>query len=281
MLASIQETFAADFMRRALVAGMLAGALCGYLGVYVVLKRTVFVGVALAEMSSAGVALAFWAATVFGFPMEEHSPLTMTGALALMLVGVLLFSLRWTKTVPRESMIGVGYAVAAAAGLLLISHSAKGEAHVLQLLFGNILYVSSREIWEFAAAAALVALVHTLFAKEFLFVSFDPETANALGYRTRFWEMLFYLTLGLTIAFAIRVAGVLLVFSLLVLPGVTALLLTRHLRRAFPVAILAGVLPIGIGLTLSYALDFPSAASIIMVSFVFMLLAGGARLVRG
>ena len=86
MLASIQETFAADFMQRALLAGMLVGALCGYLGVYVVLKRIVFVGVALAEMSSAGVALAFWAATILGFAMEEHSPLTMIGALALMLV---------------------------------------------------------------------------------------------------------------------------------------------------------------------------------------------------
>ena len=210
--------------------------------------------------------------------MEEHSP-SPGSALALMLVGVLL-SLRWTKTVPHEhDWRGLCRRrrrwphadVAQRQG-----RGARDAAHVWQ----HPLRLLARDL-EFAAAAALVALVHTLFAKEFLFVSFDPETANALGYRTRFWEMLFYLTLGLTIAFAIRVAGVLLVFSLLVLPGVTALLLTRHLRRAFPVAILAGVLPIGIGLTLSYALDFPSAASIIMVSFVFMLLAGGARLVRG
>lgn len=281
MLASIQETFGADFMQRALLAGVLVGALCGYLGVYVVLKRIVFVGVALAEMSSAGVALTFWAAAFFGFAMDEHSPLTMVGALALMLVGVLLFSVRWTrKSVPHESTIGVGYAVAAAAGLMLMSHSAKGEAHVMQLMFGNILYVSGREIWEFVAAAVLVVLLHALFAKEFLFVSFDPETANALGYRTRRWETLFYLTLGLTIAFAIRVAGVLLVFALLVMPAVTALLVTRHLRRAFPVAMACGALPIGIGLYLSYVQDFPSAACIVMVSFLLMLAAGGVSLAR-
>ncbi|NLC58859.1 MAG: metal ABC transporter permease [Armatimonadetes bacterium] len=281
MFASIQEAFGSDFMQHALLAGMAVGALCAYLGVYVVLKRIVFVGVALAEMSSAGVALALWTAGVLGLEMEEHNPLTMVGAVVLMLVGVLLFSVRWSaRRVPPESTIGVGYAVAAAAGLLLMAHSAKGEAHVMQLLFGNILYVSVREIWEFLAAAAAVALVHLLFAKELLFVAFDPQTADAVGYRTRRWELLFYLTLGVTIAFAIRVAGVLLVFAMLVLPPVTALLLTRHLRRAFPVSAALGVLPVGIGLYLSYVRDVPSAACIVIVSFALLLAAGGLSLLR-
>lgn len=281
MVASIQETFRSDFMRHALLAGMAVGALCGYLGVYVVLKRIVFVGVALAEMSSAGVALAFWMAGVLGVEMDEHHPLTMVGAVSLMLVGVAIFSTRWhARRVPAESTIGIGYAVAAAAGLLLMARSARGELHVMELLFGNILYVSAREVWEFVAAAAAVAALHLAFAKEFLFVAFDQETAEAVGYRTRRWELLFHLTLGVTIAFAIRVAGVLLVFAMLVIPPVTALLVTRHLRRALPVSVACGVAPVAVGLYISYVADLPSAATIVVISFALLLMAAGSSILR-
>jgi ABC-type Mn2+/Zn2+ transport system permease subunit len=281
MFDAIQEAFRMDFMRHALVAGLMVGALCGYLGVYVVLKRIVFLGVALAELSSAGVALALWTAATFGLAVDEHSPLTSIGALSMMLVGVLIFSLPWSQhRVPRESYIGVGYAFAGAAALLLMAHNALGEAHMMQLMFGNILYVSPREVWEFGFAAVAVVLVHALFTKEFLFVSFDAETAGTQGYQTRRWELLLYLTLGVTIALAIRIAGVLLVFAMLVIPAVSALLLTRHLRAAFPTAVIFGVLPIGIGLYVSYVFDLPSAACIVLVSFILMVAAGGVRLLR-
>ena len=270
-----------DFMRYALVTGLIVGALCGYLGVYVVLKRIVFVGVALDEISYAGLALSLWVDAKFGMVVDEHSPLNLLGALAAMLVGVLLFSLRWSsRKVPHESTIGIGYAIAGAGALLLMAHNARGEAHMMDLLFGNILTVSSHDIEELAIAAAVVGLIHLLFAKEFLFVAFDPESAAAMGYRTRRWEILFYLTLGLTIAFAIRVSGVLLVFALLVMPAVTALMLTRRIKTAFATSAVVGMLPVGVGLWLSFVKDLPSAATIVLLSFVLMLAAGGVSLVR-
>ncbi|MDH7568493.1 MAG: metal ABC transporter permease [Armatimonadota bacterium] len=281
MFASLVETFRIDFMRQALLAGVLVGAVCGYIGIYVVLRRIVFVGVALAEMSSAGVALALWSAGVFGWEVSEHSAIPMVGAVALMIVGVLLFSVRWSGLrVPQESFIGIGYAFAAAAAVLLMSKSAKGEAHMMEMLFGNILYVCAHEIHEFLAAAGVVVLLHALFAKEFLFTSFDPEMAATTGYRPRRWDVLFYLTLGVTIAFAIRLVGVLVVFALLVMPAVTALLVTRRLQQAFAVSVAAGVLPIGAGLYLSYVKDLPSGACIVLISFLLMLAGGGVRLLR-
>lgn len=280
-MASLQETFRLDFMQHALLAGLLVGAVCGYLSVYVVLKRIVFVGIALAEMSSAGIALALWLGGILGLAMEEHNHLTTVGAVALMLLGVLLFSIPWSRRrIPPESTIGIGYAVAAAGALVLMARSATGEAHMMDLLFGNILTVSVCDIATFAGVGSLVLLVHLLFAKEFLFTSFDPETASTLGYQPRRWEVLFYLTLGVTIAFAIRLVGVLLVFALLILPAVTALLLTRRLGRAFPVSVACGVLPTAVGLYLSYVADLPSGACIVLLSFALLTLCGGVALVR-
>lgn len=274
-----------DFMRYALVAGLMVGALCGYLGVYVVLKRIVFVGVALAELSSAGIALSLWVgawlAATFHMAIEEHNPLSTVGAVLAMLIGVVAFSMRWSsRRVPHESTIGIGYIVAGAAALLLLAHNASGDEHLRDLLFGNILTVTPRDIAELAIALAVVALTHLLFAKEFLFTAFDPESAAAMGYRTRRWETLFTLTLGVTIAFAIRVSGMLLVFALLVMPAVTALLLTKQIRQAFAASAVVGMLPIAAGLWISYIKDLPAPATIVMISFVLMLLAGGVSMVR-
>ena len=263
-LPPVASVFGASFMRWALLAGLLVTGVCGYVGVYVVLKRIVFVGVALAEVSSAGVALAL----LVGF-----NP--FLGAVVLMFAGIGLFSVRWApRRVARESFIGVGWAVASAFGVLLIAKSAQGEAHMHDLMFGNILTVDPRSVIQTAAGLAIVLLAHALFSKEFLFVSFDAETADASGYHARSWDLLLYATIGLSIAFSIHTVGVLLAFSALVLPPVTALLLTRRMKATFATSAVLGMLPVPIGLYLSFARDLPTSAVIVAVMFAMMLLGG-------
>ena len=118
-----------------------------------------------------------------------------------------------------------------------------------------------------------VGLVHYLFHKEFLFVSFDPEMARTLGVRARGWDLLLYLTLGVTIAIAIRVAGALLVFAFLVIPGIVGLALSSRLRYAFAISAAAAIVPAVSGLYLSFVLDLPSAATIVLAAFVLLCLA--------
>jgi len=250
-------------MRHALAAGALAAAMCSYVGVYVVLKRIVFVGITLAELSSAGVALAL----LLGF-----SP--MIGALGLMLVGVVLFSVRWSPSrVSEDSFIGIGYAVAAALGVLLVAKSAKGEAHILELFYGNVLTVSPRETLEMLCAFTVVALVYALLGRRFIVSLFDPDFAETIGYRPRVWNLVFYLTIGVVIAYAMRSVGVLLTFAMLVIPGTVALLLTSRLKHAFVVAIPVGVLPVIVGIHLSLAHDLPSSAAIVATAFPLLILA--------
>lgn len=257
------EVFQIPFMQMAVIVSLLITTLCAYLAVFVVLKRIVFVGVALAQMSSAGVALAL----LIGF-----SPTVLS--LVFMLAGVALFSLRQQeRQVPRESIIGITYAAAAAIGVILIAKSAQGESRMLNLLFGNVLAVKTVDIYVMLGVFLPVAALHLLFQKEFIFTSFDYDTATTLGVRARRWDLLFYLTLGMTIATAIRTAGALLVFAMLVIPGVTALILSRRMSTAFGVSIVAGLVPVVLGLYLSFILDLPSAAAIVFLSFLLLCIA--------
>lgn len=250
------------FMRQALLSGILVALFCSYVGLYVVLKRTVFVSVALAEMSSAGVALGL----LLGF-----SP--SWGAALFTLLGVILFSFRISpRRVPQESYIGLLYCVAGALGILLIARSAEGESHMLTLLQGNVLTGTAAETWQMAGAFALVALIHILFHKEFVLVSFDRDQAATLGFNPAFWEFLLFLTIGVVIAFSVRAVGVLLATALLIVPGMTALLWTNRLRQAWPVAAILAVLPIPLGLHFSLLSDsLPPSPLVVALSFLVLL----------
>jgi zinc transport system permease protein len=265
--------------REALYGALIIALACSVLGVYVVLKRIVFVGAAMAQLSSAGIALALWMhGRGWGGELSHH-PIAF--ALVFALAGALFFGLGvGTRSgVPPDATIGVTYAVAAAAGILLISKATTGEAHDI-FLQGNILGITRRDTWVLIGIAVPVLLVHALFYKEFLFVSFDRETARTLGYRVTRWNLLLYFTLGIVIAHAMRFAGVMLVFNFLVLPAVTGLLLARSMAGIFAIAVTTGVAAAVIGFALSVPFDLPSGPSIIACSGAITLLAWGARALR-
>jgi ABC-type Mn2+/Zn2+ transport system permease subunit len=137
-------------------------------------------------------------------------------------------------------------------------------------MFGNVLAIGSDEVVLLAGLAFCIAVIHWAFFKEFLFVSFDPDMAVALGVRGRFWNILLFLTVGVTISLAIRAAGALVVFDLLVLPAATALLLRRSLRLTFLFAVAAGLLSSFTGITLSYVADLPSGPTIVAMSALLL-----------
>ena len=265
--------------REALYGALVIAVACSVLGVYVVLRRIVFVGAALAQLSSAGIALALFlsgAGIVSG--MAGHPT---AFALAFALAGAIFFGLGGGQRagVPPDATIGVGYAVAAAAGILLISKAKSGEAHDI-FLSGNILGITREDTLVLLAITIPVLVAHALFYKEFLFVSFDRETARTLGYRVTFWNLLLYFTLGLVIAFAMQFAGVMLVFDFLVLPAVTGLLLARSMAGIFTVSVISAVVAAVAGFSLSVPFDLPSGPAIIAVSGALALLAWPARLMQ-
>jgi zinc transport system permease protein len=262
---------AVSLFREALYGTLVIALACSVLGVYVVLRRIVFVGAALAELSSAGIALALWLSgqgLVMG--LTTH-PIAL--ALLLTIAGVLFFgSGSGRARVPPDATIGVTYAVAGAVGILLISKAAVGEAHDI-FLQGNILGITRIDTMILLAVAIPVLIAHTVFYKEFLFVSFDRETARTLGFHVGFWNLFLYLTLGLVIAFAMQFAGVMLVFNFLVLPAVTGLLLSRNMAGTFAWSIISALVAAIVGFSLSVPFDLPSGPAIVAVSGVIAAIA--------
>jgi ABC-type Mn2+/Zn2+ transport system permease subunit len=266
--------------REALYGALVIALACSVLGVYVVLRRIVFVGAALAQLSSAGIALALFISGLGVAQALGAHPVALS--LVATLGGAVFFGIGGAGRgrVPPDATIGVTYAVAAAAGILLIAKASTGEAHDI-FLQGNILGITARDTWVLLAVSVPVLLVHVIFYKEFLFVSFDRETARTLGYRVNAWNLLLYFTLGLVIAFAMQFAGVMLVFNFLVLPAVTGLLLARGMAGVFTLSILSALLAALIGFTLSVPFDLPTGPAIVCVSGILALLAAGmASLVR-
>jgi zinc transport system permease protein len=265
--------------RQALYGTLVIGIACGLLGVYVVLRRIIFVGAALAQISSAGIAFALWL-TGMGVQLGWVSrPVVLS--LVVTLLGALLFGLEaGRRLVPHDATIGISYAVAGAIGILLISKATVGEAHDV-FLQGSILGITQRDTLLLLAVSVPVLALHVLFYKEFLFISFDREMARTLGYRVRRWTLLLYLSLGVVIVAAMQFAGVLLVFNYLVLPAVTGLLLARSMAGAFAVAGGAAALASATGFVLSVPFDLPSGAAIIAASGALVVAAWVVRTVRG
>lgn len=263
--------------RDALYGSLVIALGCSVLGVYVVLRRIVFVGAALAQLSSAGIALALFLGGFAATAGLAGHPVAM--ALLVTMAGALFFGLGTRGRVAPDATIGVAYALAAAIGILLVAKATVGEAHDI-FLQGNILGMTRTDALTLLGIVAPVLLVHLVFHKEFLFVSFDREMARTLGFRVRAWDMLLYLTLGLVIAFAMQFAGVILVFSFLVLPAVTGLLVARRMAGTFLVAVGAALVAAVIGFALSIPFDLPTGPSMITVSGGLVILAWLVRLTQ-
>lgn len=246
------ELLRSPFVQQSLRAALIVAVICSFLGVFVVLKRIVFVGAALAEISQLGAALAFFgpviafserlAAVAPAFAGLHHYLPTVL-ALAAMLLAVMFFSQAGLgRNLPREAVIGAAFAGAIGLTILVRTKVSSEAGEALELLTGNILGVQPLEIAELFGAAVAVGLIQLLFYKEFVLVSFDPEVAQTLGFRSPRWELLWYLSLGLMIAVSIHVAGSPLVIAYLVIPPISALMLSRRLGAVFALSVAFGVL---------------------------------------
>ena len=261
------EMLSYPFFQSALIAGSLSAAMCALVGVYVLLKRIVFVGITLAQLASLGVAAALL--------IDVHP---MIVALVTTLAGVACLSFTSAgRRVPQEGVIGASYVMAAALGIICVAKNPTGEARNLKVLFGNILSVHTGEMVALAVLLAVLAIVHVVFYKEFLFVSFDPETAQAQGINVRGWDLLLYLTIGLAIAFSIHSMGVLLVFALLLVPAMTARLVAHRMMALFTLAIGFGVVSVPLGLYFAVRIDLPTGTAVAGTCVVMLLAVLTAR----
>lgn len=261
------ETWRSPIAQDALRVGIVLAIVGGYLGVYVVLKRIVFVGAALAQVSAAGVALAF---------LVGWNPLL--SAMLFALAGSAFFAQPYgERRISRESIIGAVFLTFSALTVLLASKGAHGMEEVQHLLAGDILAVAPEEVTRIWILGLVVMAVFLLMRKEFLLVAFDAETAQALGYRTRLWEFAFYILLGGFIGVVIHLVGLVLIFGYLVLPALGALMIARRMTQVVGVAIVNALIATVLGLVVSIVFDLPTTATML----VFMSLLAGVESLAG
>lgn len=261
------EMLSQSFVVYAALASVLAGGVSAYLGVYVLLRRIVFVGIALAQIATLGVAVGH----LLGLHQAE-------AAFGMSLVGVTFFALqRQGGRLPRESAIGVAYAAASAFTIICVAKNPLGEMDVLSLVFGNVLGVTTTQLYVLGDLAIVVVALHFAFSKELLFTAFDPGMAETLGYRVRAWEFFFYLMLGVAFSLSVSVAGVLVIFSYLVIPATVALVLDVRMKATFVVAVSVAVVAGASGVALSYSWDLPTGPTIVGVLTVILLVAGTGK----
>ncbi len=257
----------------ALSGRILVGVATAFLGVYIVARRVVFFGAVLTQVSVLGLV-----ATFIPLFAVSHT----VGSLVFTLASAILLSQLLTgKKIPRDAILGFVFVFAVAARILIMQKAPKVEAaEVESLLRGDILFVTPDLFWLMAGAFVVAMALHGLFAKEFAFISFDGETARTQGYNAGMWNLIFYLSAGMIIAFATHIVGDLFVFGFLVIPPVAAMLLARRVRWIFILSIAIGVLSPPIGLFFAFLWDFPASPTIVAVASVFLFVAFLIHLLR-
>jgi zinc transport system permease protein len=259
-----------------LAASVVAGALLGALGVYVVLRRTVFVSAALTQLSTLGLVLALLAEERVHIE-TEHAWEQLAVAILFSVGGALILGAFRSRRLPAEAGVGAAWVTASALVVLGASQLVHAAHDLGGMVFGNAVAVPASDLVVILAVAGICLLVHALFAKELAFASFDPETALALGMKVRLWDALLFGTIGLAIPVTARALGALPVFAFLTLPAAAALLARVRFRTAFAVAALIGVVAAGGGYVLSWLWEIPTGATMVAIAGVLMVPAAVSR----
>ncbi len=264
-----------ELLLPAFVASLILTGIHAYLGVHVVERGVIFVDLSLAQIAALGSTAAYLA----GYDL--HSGTAYLFSLGFTFIGAVVFAFsrvhRRTR-IPQEAVIGIVYAVSAAAAILVMSKATQETEHLKEMLVGNILSVTWPELGKTALLYSLVGAFHYVFRERFLLISMDEAEAERRGWNVRFWDFLFYASFGFVVTSSVAVAGVLLVFCFLIVPSVTAMLFSERLGPRLAIGWTMGALVSAEGVLLSFYLDLPTGATIVAAFGVTLLVVAAARL---
>lgn len=263
--------FTYDFMQNAFAAAAIVALVAGACGYFLVLRGQTFAGHALGHVGFAGAT----GAILLGIPpLWGLLAITVAGGLLMGALGERAASGGWAE---RDVAIGMVLSVALGLGVLFLNFFTTSAAQATSLLFGNVLGVSATTLWRMAGAGALTLVGLTLISRPLLFASIRPELAEAKGANLRLISMLFLALVGIAVAEAVQVVGVLLVFTLMVGPAAAAQRLTTRLGAGIGLSIgLAGVQALG-GIALAYLTDWPASFWISALSAICYLSAASLK----
>jgi zinc/manganese transport system permease protein len=261
-----------------LVACLVLPWMLVYLGLHVVGRGIIFVDLALAQVAALGTCVSI----LLGH--DVHDWQSFAWSVGFTLGGAILFTLTRSdnRRVPQEALIGIIYVVAAAGGILILSRSAGGKEELQRSLVGELLVVGPGEILRTFALYAVIGLIHFVFRRKFIALSFGTEQATAGGLSARWWDFVFYVLFGFVVTSFVHIGGVLLVFSYLIVPAVCANYLADTLRARLLAGWAVATFASAASLVITVQADLPIGAAIVCVLGLTLLVVGvGVRLFRG
>jgi len=267
------DTF--SFLAAPFAASLILTGIHAYLGVHVVERGVIFVDLSLAQIAALGATIAILLPFTGADP---HGPWVYWISLAFTFIGAAIFATIRVRhaRIPQEAIIGICYAVASAAAILAMSKAPEGTEHLKDMLVGNILTTSWSTVIKTGILYALVGLFHFIFRKKFLAISMGQDVPNL-----RFWDFLFYASFGFVVTSSVAIAGVLLVFSYLIVPSVAAMLFAQSIGKRLAIGWSMGAVVSALGVLLSFHYDLPTGATIVCTFGAALLVLAGVRLLFG
>ena len=266
----MMEVLQYEFMQNALIAGLLAAIACGIVGVYVVVKRLVFISGGIAHASFGGIGL--------GYLLGINPVL---GAMFFAIASALGMGLVTKRTkLSEDTAIGIMWATGMALGIIFVGLAPGYTPDLFSYLFGSILTVPAFDLILMLILDVIIIAIVLLLYKEFLLLSFDEEFSTVAGVPTQRLYLLLLCLIALTVVVLIRVVGIILVIALLTIPAALARQFTHSLKKMMLLSILAGAVFTFSGLWLSYLLDLASGATIILVGGIVLFISFGISRLR-
>ena len=285
-MSTLAQILSPDFLLRdALLGSVLVGLVCPLVGVYFLLRRMIFLGVALPQVSAAGIAAAFFAYGIFVGPHAAlgggERVLAIAGSAIFTVAATLMLAMLERRGRERvEARIGATYAIAAAATMLLLAKDPHGDAEIVGLLKGDILATTSASLGVMGATFGVATLVLLAFRKELLLVSFDRDLAVVFGKRAGIWDLILYVVIAAVISLGVMAAGPMATFGFLVVPPLTMRLITRQMVSFSVGSAVLGAATGFAGFYCAYRYDVPLAPAQICVASAVLLAVGSAAAVR-
>ena len=258
-----------SFMAAPFAACLVLIGIHGYFGLHVLSREVIFIDIALAQIAALGTTVAF----LLHINPESTSAYFFSLGFTLIAAAVYSFTRYKKQVIPQEAIIGITYAVAAAAALILTDKAAGGAEHVKEMLTGSILWVKWSELLPCALVYLGVGIFHFVFRAKFMLISQNYSEAVEKKVPIRLWDFLFYASFGLVITHSVRMSGVLVVFAILVIPSTLSALFAKRWGVRVTIAWVVGTVASMIGLYGSYVFDFSSGPAVVCLLGLFLILA--------
>ncbi|MCF7824294.1 MAG: metal ABC transporter permease [Candidatus Marinimicrobia bacterium] len=253
-----------------LLAALVLTGIHVYLGLHVVTRGVIFVDLALAQVAALGMAIG----VLLGWEVDSIQMYFL--ALGFTFLGAILFAYTrsLTRSVSQEAIIGIVYAVSAALMIILFSKSAEGADHLNHLLVGSILFVTPGIVFQTLLLYSAIGIFHWVYRRQFMLSSEISGASDHQKVNLKVWDFLFYMTFGFVVTSSVKIAGVFLVFSFLIIPATAALIFVRGVRNRLFFGWAFGFVGSLLGMVFSVMLDIPTGASIVATFGVLLIITG-------